>query len=218
MATNQRQRILNQLEAGRLFLEGILRNPDIAARLTVFGVDSAETDEGTRLLGLASDAVTSQDRLLAEQKATTVAVESELKTAYALYTLASEVARAATGNDKTQLALLGITGKTPQTVATLLPRGKALLDGFSAHPELADLLGRHGQHARALAALKAAFDALADADARQQSAKGAAQRGTAQQTGALKNLAAWTSKTRRLARVAFRGDTQQLEKLGVVAR
>ena len=218
MTPTQRQRILNQLDEARLLLEGILRNPDIAARLSTFGVDKAETDAGESLYATANDAVTGQDRMQAEQKLATATVETRTLEAYSVYTLVSEVMRAATSNDKTQLALLGITGKTPQSVATLLPRGKTLLDAVVAHPELASLLSRHGQDAAALATLKAVFDALADADAAQQSAKGRAQRATAIQTAALKELALWVGKVKRLARAAFRGDKQQLEKLGLTAR
>jgi hypothetical protein len=218
MTSTQRQRISKQLEEARLLQEGILRNPDIASRLTTFGVDSAEMAEGQRLYGTASDSVTSQDRMGAEQKAATVALWDAQETAYSHYTLVSEVARAATGSNKTQLALLGITGVAPRTVAALLARGKALLNGVATHPELASLLARYGQDSAALTHFQGVFDALADANAAQQSAKGAAQYATAQQGEALKNLALWVSKIRRLARAAFRGEPQQLEKLGITAR
>ena len=218
MTPAQRQKILDQLEEARLLLEGILRNPDIAARLATFGVDKADANEGERLYTAANDSVTGQDRLQAEQWSATATVETLTAETYSAYTLVSEVARAATGNDKTRLALLGIVGKTPQSVSGLLARGKALLDAASAHPELASLLAKHGQDAAALAVLKTKFDALASADAAQQSAKGAAQRATATQTDALKELGAWVGKVKRLARAAFRGDKQQLEKLGLVAR
>ena len=214
----ERQRILLLLDEGRLFLDGISSNPDIAAQLDLFGVKSEDVTEGTLLLETARTSVTQQDAAMAEQKLATEAMLKALETAYSAYTLLCEVARAALAGDKTKLALLGIVGKTPRTAATLVPRGAALTEGLAAHPELAQLLTRHGQDAAALAALQAKFAAFAAADSQQQSAKGATQRATAAQNETLKDLKAWLGKVKRLARAAFRGDKQQLEKLGIVAR
>lgn len=214
----EQQRNFLLLDEGRLFLDGFFSNPDVALRLDLFGVKNEDIAEGIQLLETARTKVTEQDAAMAEQKLATEAMKQALEAAYSVYTLLCEVARAALAGDATKLSVLGIVGKTPRTAALLVPRGDALELGLSTHPELAALLNRHGQDAPTRAALQTKLIAFAEADSRQQTAKGVTQRATVAQNDALKALKVWLGKVKRLARAAFRDDKQQLEKLGILAR
>ena len=124
------------------------------------------------------------------------------------------MARAVFLKDKAQLNALGLTGSMPLDTAGFLAAAYTLFDNAPTLPALAD----YGYDSVKLQSERLKITAYDTANQGQEAAKGAAQQATREQDSALQALNTWTSQYLKIARVALRGKSQLLEKLGVLAR
>ncbi len=88
----------------------------------------------------------------------------------------------------------------------------------ASDPVLAAEVARFGYTDKKLAAEQAKIAAMDEALRVREVAKGSAQQATMDQRSALGQLDRWMGAFIRVARVAFRGQKQLMEKLGVLAR
>jgi len=208
-----------QLRRARIALDNALAQNDIQTRLTAFGYNAARLNEGKALLKRATEAVSAQDTLGGVRSESTDTAARLHKKANAAYQDMVNIARAAfRGDERARLDQLGIAGPTPRTVAGLLSRASTFFQAAGATPAIAATLAAFGYDADKLAAERAKFDALTQADAAQEQARGRAQQSTRDQDTALAALSDYLSAFERVARVALKDRPDLLETLAIPAR
>jgi hypothetical protein len=186
--------------------------------LGAFGFDAARLLEGQAVLDTASAAVQAQVSTAGGWQTATATLDTAKREARAAYQALAQVVRAAFGRNNPVLAKLGINGPMPTRQGHFLAAAAALFVNVASDPDLAAEVARFGYTSQKLASEQAKIAAMVEALRVREVAKGAAQQATMDQRAALGQLDHWMGAFIRVARVAFRGQDQLMEKLGVLAR
>jgi hypothetical protein len=214
MTTKPTLTIATRLNAAQIAISNSLADGEIQPLVAAYGYSPAKLNEGQCLYDAALAAVAAQKAAAGEQKQATEELLKAEKSARDAYQSLAKVARAIFKDDKARLTALGLTGAAPRDTAGFLVAARALFENAAAAPDLA----QYGYDGERLIAEKAKIAAFDLANQRQEAAKGAAQQSSREQEAALTALEAWRAQYIKIARVALRGKSQLLEKIGIPAR
>ena len=207
-----------RLTAAGVAIHNALGDARVGELLAAFGYDVTKLQEGEGILGKAEGAVEAQVAARgAWQTATVDLAAAEGKSRRAFQAL-SQVIRAAFGIGHPVLASLGLNRPMPERQSLFLTMATTLFDNVLADANLVATVARFGYTAKKLQDEKGAILFMAKTLHARESAKGAAQQATMDQSTAMGELDGWMSAFRRVARVALRGQEQLLEMLGILAR
>jgi len=215
MPTKTKQAMSSEIESARLLIENAIQDNEIRTALSTVGYSTAILESGRLVVTAAVDAVAAKERIGGGKLGNTDSQQSALQDLKGAYQGCVERARLAAAQQPHLLETLGITGRTPTTVAALILRVETLLKVLAADAGLRALLAERGVDAPRLAELADLLATLKAAETAQEAAKGAAQAATQAQTEALATLAAFVRPLRQAARVACKGRPDLLTKLGV---
>jgi len=207
-----------RLTAAHVAIQNALSDPELGPPLEAFGFDAARLLEGQAVLDTASAAVQAQVGTAGGWQTATATLGTAKREARAAYQALAQVVRAAFGRNNPVLAKLGINGPMPTRQGHFLAAATALFVNVASDPDLAAEVARFGYTSKKLASEQAKIEAMVDALRVREVAKGAAQQATMNQRAAMGDLDRWMGAFIRVARVAFRGQDQLMEKLGVLAR
>ena len=207
-----------RLTAAGVAIQNALSDPELGPPLADFGYDAARLAEGQAILDSAEAAVQAQVSTAGGWQTGTATLAAAKRGARAAYQALAQVVRAAYGRNSPVLAKLGIDGPMPTRQGLFLTMATALFVNVASDPELAAEVARFGYTTKKLASEQAKIEAMDGALRVREVAKGAAQQATMNQRAAMGKLDRWMGAFVRVARVAFRGQDQLMEKLGVLAR
>ena len=214
MPTKPMQTIASQLNSAQLAISNSLSDPEIQSLVAQFGYPADKLSQGKALYDCALSAVNAEKSAAGTQQESTRLLDQAEEVARDAYQALAKVARAVFAKDKAQLNTLGLSGSTPKDTAGFLSAAYTLFDNARTLPTLAD----YGYDSVKLQSERAKIAAYDTANQGQEAAKGAAQQATREQDAALQALNDWTAQYLKIAKVALRGKSQLLEKLGVLAR
>lgn len=215
MPTKTTQAISSEIESARLLIENAIQDNEIRTALTTIGYSSTILESGRMAVTAAVNAVAAKERIGGGKLGNSDSQASALQDLRRAYQACVDRARLAATHQPHLLETLGITGRTPNTVAALILRSETLLKVVAADTALRVLLAERGVDAARLSELSDLLATLKAAETAQEAAKGAAQAATQAQTDALATLAAFVRPLRQAARVACKGRPDLLTKLGL---
>ena len=206
--------IAERLNAANVAISNSLADAEIQSLVAAYGYSPAKLTEGQARYEAALAAVAAQKSAAGGQLQATQELAEAETSARDAYQALAKVARAIFKDDKARLTALGLTGTAPRSTAGFLASAASLFENAASAPSLAE----YGYDAGRLEAERAKIAAFDLANQRQEAAKGAAQQASREQATALASLDAWRAQYIKIARVALRGKSQLLEKIGVPAR
>ena len=206
--------IAERLNAAKLAIANSLADPEIQSLVAGYGYLPEKLNEGMALYQAALAAVNAQKAAEGAQLQATQELESAEKTARDAYQSLAKVSRAIFKNDKARLTAFGLTGSAPLNTSGFIAGASALFDNAYTAPDLS----QYGYDLTRLSSEKSKIMAFDLANQKQEAAKGAAQQSTREQAAALAVLDAWNAQYIKIARVALRGKSELLEKIGVGVR
>lgn len=206
--------IAERINSADLAISNSLADAEIQSLVAVYGYSPVKLNQGRSLFVSAQSAVTAQKLAAGEQRQATQELLTAEKSARDAYQALAKVARAVFKQDKARLTALGLTSAAPSATAEFLVSAASLFDNAAQASDLE----AYGYDTVRLESERQKITAFKQADQRQEAAKGAAQQASRQQSSALTSLDAWRAQYIKIARVALRGKSQLLEKIGVPAR
>lgn len=206
--------IADRLNAAQVAINNTLADTEIQTAVAAFGYSIEKMKDGKALYDQAVVAVNAQTAAAGTQRDATANTVSAEKMAQTAYQSLAKVARAIFAQDKSKLAMLGLTGKMPRSTAGFLTAAYALFENAN-NPEIQAQLAEYGYDNAKLQSERAIIEAFETANRSQEQAKGTAQQSTRDQDAALKELDLWYKQYIKIARVALRNKKELLEKLGI---
>lgn len=207
-----------QLDDARVATENAQADADLQAGLAARGYEAAQIAEGAALYEAAQDAQDTYAREYAEQYEATDDLAKAQTAANAVYPAHVELARIAFKRDRAAYQALALDGRRRRATAGWLRQAQQFYTNALADDALQEGLARFKVTPEELAGGRDLVAAVATADSVQEKEKGEAQKAREDRDKALDALDDWMDDFRDVARVAFRDDRQQLEKLGILAR
>ena len=210
--------IAARLNHAEVAINNTLADAEIQNRVGEFGYPPAKMKEG-RVVYLAAMAMMNEQTLAAgAQKATTGQTEAAKKAAERAFQALAKVARAVFIKNKAYLAMLGLTGQMPRTVAAFFIAADTLFDNTRANAEIKATLANYGYGDARLQREQAKIAAYSSIHFVQKAAKGAAQQASQEQLSAMNALNEWVAQYLKIAKVALHDNPKLLEKLGIAVR
>lgn len=203
--------IAERLNIAKVAIANSLADPEIQSLVAGYGYSPEKLNEGNALYEAALAAVNAQKAAEGTQLQATQELKSAEKTARDAYQALAKVSRAIFKTDKARLTAFGLTGSAPLTTSGFIASASALFDNAYAAPDLSE----YGYDVSKLSSEKSKILAFDLANQKQEAAKGATQQSTREQAAALAALDAWKAQYIKIARVALRGKSELLEKIGV---
>ena len=210
--------ISERLTKADVAISNALSDSQIGVLLGEYGYQTPKLSEGKALYETADLAVKKQVAAHGDQKDSTARTLAAEKTARTAYQNLAQVARAAFARDKAKLAVLGLDNAMPKPLPLFITMATTLFDNASHTTEIADTLKSYGYTTDKLAKERTKIVELSAANQAHESAKGAAQQATFEQTNAMEALDHWMAGFVKVAKVALREQPQLLEKLGILKR
>lgn len=207
-----------QLNDARVATENAQADPELQAGLAARGYEAAQLAEGAALYEAAQAAQDDYAREYAEQYDATDALTEARAAADEVYPDHVELARIAFKRDRAARQALALDGRRRRTTAGWLRQAQQFYTNALADDALQEGLARFKVTPEELAEGRDLVAAVGTADSDQEREKGEAQKAREDRDEALDALDDWMDDFRDVARVAFRDDPQQLEKLGILAR
>jgi hypothetical protein len=205
------------LQGARTLIENAIGIPEIAAVLAGYGYTQDRLMVGRRLWAEADSAAKKQALDSGSKTGSTMERDRAWEKANAAYAKALKVARVAFGDDARAIGALKLYGPRRQSLAGWLDQALTFYTNISVDSSLAAVLGRYGYDQARIAAEAALVEAVRAKAQEKTAGSGAAQASTASRDRKMRELDAWVSELRTIARVAFYEEPQELEKLGVMA-
>jgi hypothetical protein len=216
MMSNSKHSLADFLQGAKTLIENAIALPEIARALAAYGYDGARLEEGRRLWAEADAAAKKQSLDVGSKAGSTREQDNAWEEANAAYIKTLKVARVAFGDDQKAIAALKLYGPRRQSLAGWLDQALTFYANLAADPSLSGELARFGYDSGKIAAGAAMVEALRQKSQEKAAGTGTAQASTAARDKKLRELDAYVSELRTIARVAFYEEPEELEKLGVL--
>jgi hypothetical protein len=204
------------IESSRLLIENAQVLPEVAAVLAGYGYDAARLEEGSRLWSKAEALVRKQAREYGERHQATAEVEAARAELVSTYMKTLKVARVAFADDILAADALKLYGPRKQSLSGWLDQVSTFYSNLRTGSRLAPKMLRFGYGLERLQAEASLVDELRRKIQAQAKESGEAQCATVERDRKLRELDTWVSELSAIARVAFHGSPQELEKLGLL--
>jgi hypothetical protein len=205
------------LQGAKTLIENAAGLPEIAQALALYGYDSGRFEEGRRLWAEADALAKRQSLDSGGRFEATQEFDKAWAQANGAYMKALKVARVAFGEEPKAIAALKLYGPRKQSLAGWLEQAETFYSNLAADSALSGRLLRYGYASAKLGAEAASIEAVRQRTQAKVQGSGTAQASTAARDKKLRELDAWVSELRTIARVAFYESPQELEKLGLMA-
>lgn len=216
--TPKKNRLQDFFAEAETMLSNANSDQAIGRALSPFGYTPQRLAEGLALYQAANDLHRGQQKEYSEQIAATEAFNAAWDAASKSYGLTLRIARTAFKNHAQASKLLQLQGERHQSFAGWLEQVEAFYAGLSADPALTASMANFGYPAAKIAAEYQAVKAVKELRNQQLKETGEAQHATEQRDKSLVILDAWLADFRAVSKVALADQSQQLEKLGMLAR
>jgi len=212
----------NRLDQFFLDAETLITNAQndasIAAVLSGFGYTSQKLADGLALYRHALDLYRVQKDEYSEQKAATEALNKAWDEANLSYTRTVKIARVAFKDNALAAGKLRLQGERHQTVAGWLEQAEALYRNLQGNAEFTAIMAGYGYTGAKLGLESALVSKVRELRQAQIKETGEAQRATQDRDASMVALDAWLADFRAVTKVALADSSQDLEKLGILAR
>jgi len=216
--TPKKNRLQDFLAEAELMLSNAASDQTIATALTPFGYTPQRIGEGQTLYQAVKDLHRGQQKEFSEQIAATDAFNAAWDAANKAYGMALRIARVAFKAHLQAAKLLQLQGERHQSIAGWLEQTEAFYAALTSDSALGAAMAAFGYPAAKLAAEYQAVQAVRGLRNQQSKETGEAQHATEQRDKSLVILDAWLADFRAVSKVALADQSQQLEKLGILAR
>ncbi len=197
----------------KMAIENALQNVRIQKKLGVFNYDRKQMLLGKGLYEEVYNLQGTKQDKYGEQLDATDAIKSQTAEVKALYRQHVKCAYLAFDKQRGILEQLQLNGIRKRDSMGLLEQMNTFYTKITAHSEV---IGRFNVSPEELAQAKAMVDALQAAHQQQLQSIGEAQDATEKRNAKRKELKAWMSKFRKVARIALSDEPQLLEILGIM--
>ena len=216
--TQKKNRLQDFFAEAESMLSNASSDQTILSAISSYGYSSQRISEGLALYRAANDLHRSQQKEFAEQLAATDAFNGAWDQADKAYNQALRIARVAFKSHVNAASRLQLQGERNRSFAGWLEQVEAFYSGLSADPALSASMANFGYPAAKIAAEYQAVKAVKELRHQQLKETGEAQHATEQRDKSLVQLDAWLADFRAVSKVALADQSQQLEKLGMLAR
>jgi hypothetical protein len=206
---------LHNIENGIL---GVKNNPEIQAKLSVFGYTPERMEQGEQLLTSAIRLMTTQVSEYSDKYSAVAEMEKLWDASYSTYMVTLKVIRVAFKGQTDLLVRFDATGNRPRSLSGWLRSARILYTNLLDTPEALTKMSLFGYTAERLQQEQQAVKEVENLYSKQLSEKGAAQQATVERDKALDEICNWYSDFRAIARVALYEKPQLLEALGIVKK
>ncbi len=214
MPTEKHKTIWDRLTATEIAVENALANADIRAALALYGYDEARLQEGQTLYQEAH-ALAEQQRVdYGEQYEATQNLGTLWEEANSVYTRSLQIARIALRDHHAAHDSLMLEGERKKSFSGWQQQANTFYSNLLASRQYLNAMALYGYNREGLAAEYAQVQAVADANATQESRKGVAQNATQLRNASMDALDQWMSDFKIVASLALAENPQHLEKLG----
>ena len=207
-----------QLKQAEKAINNTLKLADLKAAMLPYGYTVAKLNAGKALYNTANDAVELSAVAAGNQLAATSAVKEAFAEARAAYQGLAKLARVVFAKQPGPLATLGLDEAMPRRMDPFAVAAVKLFNYNGYSQAMKDALAAKSYDSEEISAGRGALAALDAAREVQADLIGTAQRCTADQSTALKELNAWYMEFRKLARIALKDKPQFLKRLGIPYR
>ena len=206
------------LLSSRILIKNAQTIPEAGAVLLQFGYTPARLAEGSQLLATAEALVRKQSKEYGESYQATELFNQAWSAANQTYTQSLKIARIVFGAEAKAATVLKLYGPRLTSNAGWLDQAGSFYAGLTSERSLADRLAKFGYTAAKIAAEAALVESVRAAIQSQTKEFGEAQEATVERDRCLAELDTWVSELRAVSKVAFAGNPQEMEKLGILAR
>ena len=194
-------------------------DPEISEELARYGLEASRFEEGRAYLAEASARETDQRTLLGAQVASTKIMEKNFQRFSKKFVTDRRMVQTVVPSDDPLFVELRLHLKTEASREGLLRQAIHFYQEVGAHEAVGALLNtEYGLSASAFDVRRDELSALLQFMQKQQLLIGQARVATRLRKEAMEELDAWMGEFISIARVAFKGNQQQLTKLGVAVR
>ncbi|HEX3047938.1 MAG TPA: hypothetical protein VHY08_24515 [Bacillota bacterium] len=206
------------LLAARIMIDNAQTDPLIKAELANFGYDDTRFQAIKVLYEETAALQAAQKKEFGEQVAATAEVNDLWEKADEMYINTLKIARVALKETPELGKIVLLYGSRKQSLPGWLEQARIFYTNLIEKPELMALMARFGYTPEKIQREFGVYNKLAEQNARQKIEMGEAQAATTARDRKLDELASNISDLRAVAKVALKNDSQQLEKLGILAR
>jgi len=209
-----RNGIVKLLARGRVALGNAAQTPEIVDLFERYGYGAPKLQEGQTLLQALEDKHAAQLHLYARQKEATAAFRAARQAGREIYHRHVRIARILLIRQPERLARLGLDKPRANAFSAWLAQAQQFYREALADADLQALLAEGGLTQAVLTSGQMAIEAVVQAHAHKESAKGLAQQATQDRNAAAAELDQWLRHFWKIAEVALADQPQWLERLG----
>jgi hypothetical protein len=210
---DQDQAQADQITAALQTLTTAQSDPEVSKLLASRGYDATKLAEGLAVQRAAQTAFSARQQAIGAQKQATAQLGSAQAAAQQVLTDFRETARSILKDDAARAAL-SLGTKVPTDLQKFITMARASFEAAVQNPAYLAELAKYGFPQANLQSAVALMDALASAGSAQEQAKAGAVRATQERDAACKELKAWMTQFRVIAKVATRSRPDMLKKIG----
>lgn len=204
--------IEQQMENARLAIEGALGDTYLLKQLAEYGYGRKKIQEGKALY----EKVRLLQNVFRQEQAGKLEATDQLRAAFneahAVYIRHIKLARMAIPHDRELWDILALSGARNRNLNGWLSQAEIF---YANVDQVTDDLATFGVMEDELGQARAMVEAVVDAKVKQNSEISDTQQARLQRDQALNTLHQWMRKFKQIARIAFEGNAQQLEALGI---
>lgn len=204
--------IEQQMENGRLAIEGALGNAFLLKRLEEYGYGRKKIQEGKALYEKVKLLQNIFRREQADKLEATEQLRAAFNEAHAVYIRHIKLARMAVPHDRELWDILALSGARNRNLNGWLSQAEIF---YANVDQVTDAMATFGVMEDELSQAQAMVEAVVDAKAKQNSEISETQQARLQRDQALNELHQWMRKFKQIARIAFEGNAQELQALGI---
>lgn len=199
----------------RIVLENAKSHPFASTKMAAFGYHKQKIEEGALLLENMLSLQMQQEDCYSTGKGLKQQLDKDLEAVTTLYKEHLGIARFAFRHDPLMQAKLELQGARKRG----LPKAIHQIQKFYIRAEeVISQMKKYGARPEEFAQAKAMIEAISMARAQKKRCHGNAQSATQQRNKAKRELQAWLSDFKKVARVALKDEQQLLEVFGMVVR
>ena len=210
--------VANNLKGAKRSLGKALSKPEVLARVGKRGYDAKKIQAGVALHGAAKAALDRRKSVEGDQLVASKAFQACKQSGCAGYQELAKSCRALWSGQPELLAKLGLNKPMPRNDKEFLTAAEMLYNTENYSPEMLDELDDYGFDAKKFAAGLAVIEAMDDADAEHDQAKGDTTKAVADQKSTLGALQKWVTKFNKFARIELKDRPDLLKTRDLPAR